>query len=137
MLLSLTALIGTLPSVQFLREEGEEVEEMEGGRGSPSYDCSGCGLPAEVLELILAQLPLPQLYYSCRLVCRVWNNIIQREKVGRMRSLNTVPFLLPFLLSLSLFLSLPPPLPPPLPPSLSPSVPLLEEAVLHVQEWLP
>ena len=43
--------------------------------------------PVEVLEIILAQLPLSQLYCRCRLVCRLWNDIIQREKVGKI-SLN-------------------------------------------------
>ena len=35
----------------------------------------------EIVEEILGQLPISHLYSSCRLVCRKWNDIIQREKV--------------------------------------------------------
>ena len=55
-----------------------DVEEESAGRGRTS---SVGGIP-EVMEVILGQLPISQLYCSCRLVCRKWNAIIQREKVN-------------------------------------------------------
>jgi len=38
-----------------------------------------CSLPVELMELILAQLPLPELVLSHSLVCRRWRDIIQKE----------------------------------------------------------
>ena len=35
----------------------------------------------EIMEEIFGWLPISQLYSSCRLVCRRWNNIICRQKV--------------------------------------------------------
>ena len=52
---------------------GEETEQR--GRGT------GVGGVTEIVEDILAQLPIDYLYGNCRLVCRRWNEIILREKV--------------------------------------------------------
>ena len=52
------------------------------------------GIP-EVMEVILGQLPISQLYCVCRLVCRKWNAIIQREKVN-MPAGKIVPFSIDF-----------------------------------------
>jgi len=38
-----------------------------------------CSLPVELMELILAQLPLPELVLSHSLVCRQWKDIIHNE----------------------------------------------------------
>ena len=40
-------------------------------------------LPTEVLEMILCQVNIHDLYLSCRLVCKRWNDIVLREKVRR------------------------------------------------------
>lgn len=55
--------------------------EMDSASHSPNYVSSPFAV--EVLEIILAQLPLSQLYCKCRLVCHLWNDIIQQEKVRR------------------------------------------------------
>ena len=39
-------------------------------------------LPDEVLEMVLCQVNIHDLYFSCRLVCKRWNDVIMREKVG-------------------------------------------------------
>ena len=38
-------------------------------------------LPTEVLEMILCQVNIRDLYFSCRLVCKRWNDVVMREKV--------------------------------------------------------
>ena len=38
-------------------------------------------LPTEVLEMILCQLNIRDLYFSCRLVCKRWNDVVTRDKV--------------------------------------------------------
>ena len=62
------------PPEEFLRDVSIE-EEQEQRRGTE------IGRIPEVMEVILSQLPISHLYGSCRLVCRKWNDIIQREKV--------------------------------------------------------
>lgn len=37
-------------------------------------------LPPEILEIIFCLMPLQELYLSCRLVCKLWNEIIMRKK---------------------------------------------------------
>ncbi|KAL5516967.1 hypothetical protein EMCRGX_G002426 [Ephydatia muelleri] len=37
-------------------------------------------LPTEVLEMILCQVNIRDLYFSCRLVCKRWNDVVMREK---------------------------------------------------------
>ncbi|KAL5516960.1 hypothetical protein EMCRGX_G002419 [Ephydatia muelleri] len=36
--------------------------------------------PTEVLEMILCQVNIRHLYFSCRLVCKRWNDVVRREK---------------------------------------------------------
>jgi len=36
--------------------------------------------PPEILEIIFCLMPLQELYLSCRLVCKLWNEIIMRKK---------------------------------------------------------
>ena len=38
-------------------------------------------LPTEVLEMILCQVSIKDLFFSCKLVCKRWNDIVMREKV--------------------------------------------------------
>ncbi len=40
-------------------------------------------LPAEILELVFVRVPFPELFTTCRLVCRHWNQVITRTRVGR------------------------------------------------------
>ena len=52
--------------------KGEVLQQRRG---------SEIGMVPEILEEILSHLPISHLYCNCRLVCRQWNDIIQREKV--------------------------------------------------------
>ena len=70
----------------------EEEEEEERGRdavlvgeGTAKGRGPEVAYVPEIVEEILAQLPISHLYTSCRLVCRKWNDIIQREKVYMYR----------------------------------------------------
>ena len=44
----------------------------------PTFDHD---LPTEVLEMILCQVSFQDLFFSCRRVCKRWNDIVMREKV--------------------------------------------------------
>ena len=39
-------------------------------------------IPTEVLEMILCQVSIKHLFFSCKLVCKRWNDIVMWEKVG-------------------------------------------------------
>jgi F-box protein 18 (helicase) len=66
----------------FLREEEEDDEvTLTNGDGKGEVGRSAVvGRVPEIMEEVLSHLPVSHLYTSCRLVCRKWNDIIQRKK---------------------------------------------------------
>ena len=85
----------------FLREEEGDEGTLVGDEGTTRQEGGGGGVVSgqgrgaevagvpEIMEEILGQLPISHLYSSCRLVCRKWNDIIQREKVRAMTPAST------------------------------------------------
>ena len=65
------------------RHESETQQPIQDGHtsGEDLTVVTTLDLPTKVLEMILCQVNIQDLYFSCRLVCKRWNDIVMREKV--------------------------------------------------------